>query len=92
MGDNIIQLIHNNTVIDFALLDAIKNQLLIADINIHTTQKIINTLKKYIKYNINYDITSLYDVLRNEMLKIITSIDKPLLIKEKTIYHTNSRY
>lgn len=84
LGDNIIRLIYNNNkTIDSSVLETIKQQLLIADINIHTTQKIINNLKNHIKHNINNDIVSLYDILRNEMLKIVTSIDEPLFIKKK---------
>lgn len=85
LGDNLIRLIfnHNNKTIDSSTLKAIEKQLFIADINIYTIQKIINNLKNYIKCNTNYDKISFYNVLRNEMLKIIAPIDQPLSIKEK---------
>ncbi|URJ26945.1 signal recognition particle-docking protein FtsY [Candidatus Blochmanniella camponoti] len=82
LGDNIIELIRNKRI-DTVILDKIKNQLLIADINIHTTQKIINNLRNYISFNTDCNEQSFHDALRNEMLKIVTLIDKPLLLQEK---------
>lgn len=82
LGDNIIELIRNKRI-DTVILDKIKNQLLIADINIHTTQKIINNLRNYISFNTNCNEQSFHDALRNEMLKIVTLIDKPLFLQEK---------
>ncbi|URJ29421.1 signal recognition particle-docking protein FtsY [Blochmannia endosymbiont of Camponotus modoc] len=82
LGDNIIELIRDKRI-DTVILDKIKNQLLIADINIHTTQKIINNLRNYISLNINCNEQSFHDALRNEMLKIVTLIDKPLFLQEK---------
>lgn len=83
LGENIIQLINNNKNINISLLENIKNQLLLADINIHTTQKIIYNLKNQIKNNNNCDTKSIYNILRNEMLKITTFIEKPLSIKKE---------
>ncbi|URJ32299.1 signal recognition particle-docking protein FtsY [Blochmannia endosymbiont of Camponotus sp.] len=82
LGDNIIGLIRDKRI-DTVILDKIKNQLLIADINIHTTQKIINNLKNYISFDTNCNEQSFHDALRNEMLKIVTLIDKPLFLQEK---------
>ncbi|URJ26190.1 signal recognition particle-docking protein FtsY [Blochmannia endosymbiont of Camponotus modoc] len=82
LGDNIIELIRDKRI-DTVILDKIKNQLLIADINIHTTQKIINNLRNYISFNTNCNEQSFHDALRNEMLKIVTRIDKPLFLQEK---------
>ncbi|AAZ41252.1 cell division protein [Candidatus Blochmanniella pennsylvanica str. BPEN] len=82
LGDNIIELIRNKRI-DTVILDKIKNQLLIADINIHTTQKIINNLRNYISFNTNCNEQSFHDALRNEMLKIVTLIDRPLFLQEK---------
>ncbi|URJ23228.1 signal recognition particle-docking protein FtsY [Blochmannia endosymbiont of Camponotus sp. C-003] len=82
LGDNIMDLVHDKRI-DTATLDKIKNQLLIADINIHTTKKIINNLRNYINVNGNCDEKSFHDTLRNEMLKIVTLVDKPFFLQEK---------
>ncbi|AGC03897.1 cell division protein ftsY [Candidatus Blochmanniella chromaiodes str. 640] len=82
LGDNIIELIRNKRI-DTVILDKLKTQLLIADINIHTTQKIINNLRNYISFNTNCNEQSFHDALRNEMLKIVTLIDRPLFLQEK---------
>ncbi|WHL25083.1 MAG: signal recognition particle-docking protein FtsY [Candidatus Blochmannia vicinus] len=82
MGDNIIKLIRNKSI-DVDILNDIENKLLVADISTQTTQKIINNLKNYISLHANCNKKSFYDSLRNEILNILISIDKPLLIQEK---------
>ncbi|URJ25093.1 signal recognition particle-docking protein FtsY [Candidatus Blochmannia ocreatus (nom. nud.)] len=82
IGDNIINLIYGQKKIDTTLLNNIEHQLLLADVSIQTTQKIINNLKNYIHTNINCNKNLFYQILQDEMLKIINSSNKPLLIPD----------
>lgn len=82
LGDNIIQLVRNKNI-NVDILNNIENKLLVADISTQTTQKIINNLKNYTSLHANCNDKSLYDTLRNEILNILISIDKPLLIQDK---------
>ncbi|URJ30560.1 signal recognition particle-docking protein FtsY [Candidatus Blochmannia vicinus (nom. nud.)] len=82
LGDNITKLVRNKKV-DVDILNNIENKLLVADISTQTTQKIINNLKNYINLHANCNNKSFYDTLRNEILNILISIDKPLLIEER---------
>lgn len=84
--DHIMKLINNNITTDATILNAIEHQLLLSDISIHTTKKIINNIKSHIKYtnNTNHDIKLLYHTLHQEMIKIITPAEKSLCITEKT--------
>lgn len=83
--DHIFKLINNNTTQNVTILNAIEHQLLLSDISIHTTKKIINNIKGHIKYtnNIYQDIKLLYCMLHNEMIQIMTPTEKSLCITDK---------
>ncbi|WP_159714998.1 signal recognition particle-docking protein FtsY [Blochmannia endosymbiont of Camponotus nipponensis] len=82
LGSTIMELVRNKKI-DTTILDKIESQLLTADISIQTTQKIINNLRNYVSLNVNCNEKYFYNALRDEVLKIVELIDKPLILQKK---------
>lgn len=68
--------------IDDALFDELEEQLLIADVGVNTTQKLINTLIQHASKNELRDADSLYNCLKKEMSTLLEQVSKPLTITE----------
>lgn len=64
--------------IDADLFDELEEQLLIADVGVDTTQKIINSLTEHASRKQLKDAEALHDLLKTEMAKILVDVDKPL--------------
>lgn len=64
--------------IDADLFDELEEQLLIADVGVDTTQKIINSLTEHASRKQLKDAEALHDLLKAEMAKILVNVDKPL--------------
>ena len=69
--------------IDDDLFEELEEQLLIADVGMETTTKIITNLTKHANHKELKDAESLYGKLREEMGDILTKVDKPLNIEGK---------
>ncbi|EMN0828609.1 signal recognition particle-docking protein FtsY [Providencia rettgeri] len=72
--------------IDDDLFDELEEQLLIADVGVDTTRKIINNLTAHASRKDLKDAEALYGKLREEMSDILTKVDKPLVIEDKKPY------
>ncbi|QJC34348.1 signal recognition particle-docking protein FtsY [Enterobacteriaceae endosymbiont of Donacia crassipes] len=83
ISQEIINLFKKKNIIDKELFNKLKETLIIADIDIHTTNKICNLTKKYAQKNKIQDSFKLYDYLKIEMLKILLPVEVPLIIKNK---------
>ncbi|CDZ16555.1 Signal recognition particle receptor FtsY [Candidatus Johnevansia muelleri] len=74
----LFKIFKNKTIIDNNIIYKIETQLLMADIGIETTTKIISIIKKKIIKNNIYNVKDIYIILKNELNLILKSVEKPL--------------
>ncbi|MGL6020815.1 MAG: signal recognition particle-docking protein FtsY [Gibbsiella quercinecans] len=72
--------------IDDDLFDELEEQLLIADVGVDTTRKIIDSLTQHASRKQLKDAEALYGKLKEEMSEILARVDQPLDISGKTPY------
>ncbi|WP_273818226.1 signal recognition particle-docking protein FtsY [Providencia rettgeri] len=72
--------------IDDDLFEELEEQLLIADVGVDTTRKIIDNLTVHASRKELKDAEVLYGKLREEMSDILAKVDKPLVIEDKKPY------
>ncbi|MBD2812415.1 signal recognition particle-docking protein FtsY, partial [Xenorhabdus sp. Vera] len=72
--------------IDDDLFEELEEQLLIADVGVETTRKIITSLTAHASRKELKDAEALYFKLKEEMSDILTKVDKPLEIEGKSPY------
>ncbi|QJC31908.1 signal recognition particle-docking protein FtsY [Enterobacteriaceae endosymbiont of Donacia versicolorea] len=83
IGTEIINLFKKKYVIDEKLFSKLKETLIISDVSIKTTNKIINLTKKYAKLNKLQNSSQLYKYIKIEMLKILLPVEVPLIINNQ---------
>lgn len=72
--------------IDNELFDELEEQLLVADVGLETTRKIIDSLTTHANRKELNDAAMLYSKLREEMANILFDVDKLLVIENKLPY------
>ncbi|WP_145515106.1 signal recognition particle-docking protein FtsY [Yersinia massiliensis] len=72
--------------IDDDLFDELEEQLLIADVGVETTRKIISSLTEHASRKQLKDAEALYGKLKEEMSEILAKVDKPLDVSGKNPY------
>ncbi|NIG63011.1 MAG: signal recognition particle-docking protein FtsY [Serratia symbiotica] len=72
--------------IDEDLFDELEEQLLIADVGVETTRKIITTLTQHASRKQLKDAEALYGKLKAEMSEILANVDWPLDVSGKAPY------
>ncbi|WMV72864.1 signal recognition particle-docking protein FtsY [Xenorhabdus griffiniae] len=72
--------------IDDDLFEELEEQLLIADVGVETTRKIITNLTDHASRKELKDAEALYSKLKEEMSTILAKVDKPLEIESKSPY------
>uniref|UniRef100_UPI000A3238D4 signal recognition particle-docking protein FtsY n=1 Tax=Xenorhabdus beddingii TaxID=40578 RepID=UPI000A3238D4 len=72
--------------IDDDLFEELEEQLLIADVGVETTRKIITSLTAHASRKELKDAEALYAKLKEEMSDILVKVDKPLEIEGKSPY------
>lgn len=72
--------------IDDDLFDELEEQLLIADVGVETTRKIITSLTEHASRKQLKDAEALYGKLKEEMSEILSKVDKPLDVSGKNPY------
>ncbi|WP_340614000.1 signal recognition particle-docking protein FtsY [Xenorhabdus thailandensis] len=72
--------------IDDDLFEELEEQLLIADVGVETTRKIIANLTAHASRKELKDAEALYSKLKEEMSTILAKVDKPLEIESKSPY------
>lgn len=85
LGSGFISLFRGKRI-DDDLFDELEQQLLIADIGVETTCKIITTLTQHVSRKQVKDTKALYGKLKAEMSKILANIDQPLDVSGKAPY------
>uniref|UniRef100_UPI00227FAF5A signal recognition particle receptor subunit alpha n=2 Tax=Enterobacterales TaxID=91347 RepID=UPI00227FAF5A len=72
--------------IDDDLFDELEEQLLIADVGVDTTRKIITSLTQHASRKQLKDAEALYGKLKEEMSEILAKVDQSLDVSGKTPY------
>jgi fused signal recognition particle receptor len=70
--------------IDDELFEELETQLLLADVGVETTTKIITNLTKTADRKALKDAEALYQLLKNELQQILTPVAQPLVIDNNT--------
>ncbi|CAM3754094.1 signal recognition particle-docking protein FtsY [Rouxiella silvae] len=72
--------------IDDELFEELEEQLLVADVGVETTRKIITSLTEHASRKQLKDAEALYGKLKEEMSEILAKVDKPLDVTGKSPY------
>ncbi|MGL5699007.1 MAG: signal recognition particle-docking protein FtsY [Kluyvera sp.] len=83
LGSGFISLFRGKKI-DDDLFEELEEQLLIADVGVDTTRKIINSLTETASRKQLRDAEALYGLLKDEMGEILAKVDEPLNIEGKT--------
>ena len=83
LGSGFISLFRGKKI-DDDLFEELEEQLLIADVGMDTTRKIINNLTEGASRKQLRDAEALYGLLKEEMGEILAKVDEPLNIEGKT--------
>ncbi|MFK5894008.1 MAG: signal recognition particle-docking protein FtsY [Pseudomonadota bacterium] len=87
LNTDIVELVSNKKTIDDDLLEDIESQLLMADIGVESTLKIIDDLNQRVEKKDLQNVDALFDALEVNMINILEQVSKPLLIdKSKSPY------
>ncbi|MFP5594602.1 signal recognition particle-docking protein FtsY [Kluyvera sp. 142486] len=82
LGSGFISLFRGKKI-DDDLFEELEEQLLIADVGVETTRKIINSLTETASRKQLRDAEALYGLLKDEMGEILAKVDEPLNIEGK---------
>ncbi|MEQ1976867.1 signal recognition particle-docking protein FtsY [Xenorhabdus sp. SGI240] len=85
LGSGFLGLFHGKKI-DDDLFEELEEQLLIADVGVETTRKIITNLTDHASRKELKDAEALYTKLKEEMSAILAKVDKPLEIEGKSPY------
>ncbi len=85
LGSGFIRLFRNRTI-DNDLFEELEEQLLIADVGVETTHKIIHSLTQHASHNQLKNIEVLYSKLKEILAEILVKVEKPLNVSGKKPY------
>ncbi|WP_158379736.1 signal recognition particle-docking protein FtsY [Candidatus Williamhamiltonella defendens] len=85
LGTGFIELFKGKQI-DDDLFEELEEQLLIADVGVETTQKIIDSLTAHSNKKQLKEASELYVKLKEEMLSILSKVDQPLKVGNKSPY------
>ncbi|EGM2408012.1 signal recognition particle-docking protein FtsY [Salmonella enterica] len=85
LGSGFISLFRGKKI-DDDLFEELEEQLLIADVGVETTRKIIANLTEGASRKQLKDAEALYGLLKDEMGEILAKVDEPLNIEGKTLF------
>ncbi|QHM73429.1 signal recognition particle-docking protein FtsY [Mixta intestinalis] len=83
LGSGFVSLFRGKKI-DDELFEELEEQLLIADVGVETTQRIINSLTQQANRKQLRDAEALYGLLKAEMASILHQVDAPLEVDGKT--------
>nr|WP_033080374.1 signal recognition particle-docking protein FtsY [Colwellia psychrerythraea] len=81
LGGGLVDLFRGKQI-DDDLFEELETHLLLADVGVETTMKIIDSLTKSASRKQLKDASALYDLLKAELKKIIEGVSQPLVIPE----------
>ncbi len=82
LNTDIVELVSQKKLIDDAVLEDIESQLLLADVGVEASLKIIDDLQQRIKKNKIKDTESLFHALEENMTALLKPVEQPLQIDE----------
>lgn len=85
LGSGFISLFRGKKI-DDDLFEELEEQLLIADVGVETTRKIITNLTEGASRKQLKDAEALYGLLKDEMGEILAKVDEPLNVEGKTLF------
>ncbi|MFD3241481.1 signal recognition particle-docking protein FtsY [Rahnella perminowiae] len=85
LGSGFVSLFRGKKI-DDDLFEELEEQLLIADVGVETTRKIITSLTEHASRKQLKDADALYGKLKEEMSEILAKVDEPLDVSGKTPY------
>lgn len=80
LGEGLARLLLGKKKIDEELLEEIETQLLVADVGVDATEKIVDSLSDSVKRNQLADGDALYQALKTNLLTLIQPLANPLVI------------
>ncbi len=85
LGNGLANLILGKKTIDADLFEEIETQLLLADVGVDTTKKIIQALTDRVSRKELTDTDALYQALQSLLLEILQPVNKPLIIDAESV-------
>ena len=85
LGSGFISLFRGKKI-DDDLFDELEEQLIVADVGVETTRKIITSLTEHASRKQLKDADALYGKLKEEMSEILAKVDQPLDVSGKSPY------
>jgi fused signal recognition particle receptor len=82
LGNGLVGLFRGKNI-DDELFEELETQLLIADVGITTTSKMVKNLTEGANRKQLRDSESLFKLLKKQMVEILSAVDKPLVIKSE---------
>ena len=79
---NVATLLRGKKTIDDELYQALETQLLLADVGIETTQKILNQLTQEAKRSVLNDETALFSFLKQHLFELLSPCEKKLAVEQ----------
>ncbi|WP_340679204.1 signal recognition particle-docking protein FtsY [Paraglaciecola sp.] len=83
LGNGLVGLFRGKNI-DDELFEELETQLLISDVGIATTSKMVKNLTESANRKQLRDSESLFKLLKSQMVDILSAVDKPLIIKSET--------
>jgi len=83
LADNLATLLRGKKTLDEELYEELEAQLLLADVGIETTQRILEQLSQQAKRSELQDETALISHLKNELLALLEPCEKKLVMEQK---------
>lgn len=80
--DSLLNFFRGNKAVDDALLEELENELIMADIGVDATTRIMDSLRAQAKREKLSDANALRQCLREELLAILSPVEKPLEIPD----------
>ena len=80
---NIAQLFDNNVPVDEELVEEVETSLLVSDVGVNASERIIAGLKKQVARREIKDQEALFSALHDDMLSVLEPVARPLDIPDK---------
>jgi fused signal recognition particle receptor len=81
--DNLLDFLLGNKPIDADLLEELENQLIMADVGVDATQRVMTALNERVSRSQMSDSSALREALREELIGILQPVEQPLEIPER---------
>lgn len=80
--DNLLGFLRGNKPVDEELLEELESQLIMADVGVTATQRVIDALQERVRANKLVDSDAIRSALREELVQILKPVEQPLEIPD----------